>query len=131
MNIILDMELQKHIWNLCILTGVHLHTAVKVKILRKYPNLPLLNFFVQMITMKLRKPYTTASMWSSGKVTCTGATSEEQAKIAARRFARCLQKLGFKARFNNFRVVNVLGTCSMPFAIKIMAFSERYKENAE
>jgi hypothetical protein len=25
----------------------------------------------------------------------------------------------------------VLGTCSMPFAIKIMAFSERYKENAE
>lgn len=84
-----------------------------------------------MITMKLRKPYTTASMWSSGKVTCTGATSEDQAKIAARRFARCLQKLGFKARFNNFRVVNVLGTCSMPFAIKIMAFSERYKESAD
>ncbi|XP_069677655.1 TATA box-binding protein-like 1 [Periplaneta americana] len=84
-----------------------------------------------MITMKLRKPYTTASMWSSGKITCTGATSEEQAKIAARRFARCLQKLGFKARFNNFRVVNVLGTCSMPFAIKIMAFSERYKEHAD
>lgn len=87
--------------------------------------------FVQMITMKLRRPYTTASMWSSGKVTCTGATSEEQAKIAARRFARCLQKLGFEARFTNFRVVNVLGTCSMPFAIKITAFSERYKENAE
>ncbi|KAJ9596362.1 hypothetical protein L9F63_012637, partial [Diploptera punctata] len=84
-----------------------------------------------MITMKLRKPYTTASMWSSGKVTCTGATSEDQAKVAARRFARCLQKLGFKVRFNNFRVVNVLGTCSMPFAIKIMAFSERYKEQAD
>lgn len=30
-----------------------------------------------MVTMKLRKPYTTASMWSSGKITCTGATSEE------------------------------------------------------
>lgn len=84
-----------------------------------------------MITMKLRKPYTTASMWSSGKVTCTGATSEDQAKVAARRFARCLQKLGFKVRFNNFRVVNVLGTCSMPFAIKITAFSERYKEQAD
>lgn len=84
-----------------------------------------------MITMKLRKPYTTASMWSSGKITCTGATSEPQAKIAARRYARCLQKLGFKTRFNNFRVVNVLGTCSMPFAIKITAFSERYKDRAE
>lgn len=31
-----------------------------------------------MVTMKLRKPYTTASMWSSGKITCTGATSEDQ-----------------------------------------------------
>lgn len=81
-----------------------------------------------MITMKLRRPYTTASIWSSGKVTCTGATSEDQAKIAARRFARSLQKLGFKVRFNNFRVVNVLGTCSMPFAIRINSFSAKHKE---
>lgn len=81
-----------------------------------------------MVTMKLRKPYTTASIWSSGKITCTGATSEEQSKIAARRYARCLQKLGFKTRFTNFRVVNVLGTCSMPFAIKILAFSEKHRE---
>lgn len=81
-----------------------------------------------MITMKLRRPYTTASIWSSGKVTCTGATSEAQAKVAARRFARCLQKLGFNVHFNNYRVVNVLGTCSMPFAIRINSFSERHKE---
>ncbi|EFN75083.1 TATA box-binding protein-like protein 1 [Harpegnathos saltator] len=84
-----------------------------------------------MITMKLRRPYTTASIWSSGKVTCTGATSEVQAKIAARRFARSLQKLGFQVRFNNYRVVNVLGTCCMPFAIKITSFSVYHKENAE
>ncbi|KOC65381.1 TATA box-binding protein-like protein 1 [Habropoda laboriosa] len=84
-----------------------------------------------MITMKLRRPYTTASIWSSGKVTCTGATSEVQAKVAARRFARSLQKLGFKVRFNNYRVVNVLGTCCMPFAIKITSFSSCHKENAD
>lgn len=83
-----------------------------------------------MVTMKLRRPYTTASIWSSGRITCTGATSEDQAKIAARRYARCLQKLGFRVRFNNFRVVNVLGTCSMPFAIKIVNFSEKYKKEA-
>ncbi|XP_036343751.1 TATA-box-binding protein-like, partial [Rhagoletis pomonella] len=83
-----------------------------------------------MVTMKLRRPYTTASIWSSGRITCTGATSEEQAKIAARRYARVLEKLGFRARFHNFRVVNVLGTCSMPWAIKILNFSERYKKEA-
>ncbi|CAF4786084.1 unnamed protein product [Pieris macdunnoughi] len=81
-----------------------------------------------MVTMKLRRPYTTASIWSSGRITCTGATSEDQAKIAARRYARALQKLGFQARFRNFRVVNVLGTCRMPFGIKIIAFSKQYKE---
>jgi TATA-box binding protein (TBP) (component of TFIID and TFIIIB) len=26
-----------------------------------------------MINMKIRKPRTTATMWSSGKITCTGA----------------------------------------------------------
>jgi len=84
-----------------------------------------------MVTMKLRKPYTTASIWSSGKITCTGATSEDQSHVAARRFARRLQKLGFNTRFANFRIVNVLGTCSMPFAIKINAFSEYHKPQAE
>lgn len=84
-----------------------------------------------MITMKLRRPHTTASIWSSGKITCTGATSEVEAKIAARRFARALQKLGFKVRFNNFRVVNVLGTCSMPFAVKIISFSQAHRDKAQ
>lgn len=83
-----------------------------------------------MVTMKLRRPYTTASIWSSGKITCTGATSEDQAKIAARRYSRCLQKLGFNARFRNFRIVNVLGTCSMPWGIMIVNFSEKYKKDA-
>ncbi|XP_053666537.1 TATA-box-binding protein-like [Anopheles marshallii] len=83
-----------------------------------------------MVTMKLRRPCTTASIWSSGKITCTGATSEPQAKIAARRYSRCLQKLGFNVRFRNFRIVNVLGTCRMPFGIMIVNFSEKYKKDA-
>ncbi|XP_032594044.1 TNF receptor-associated factor family protein DDB_G0272098 [Drosophila grimshawi] len=83
-----------------------------------------------MVTMKLRRPYTTASIWSSGRITCTGATSELQAKIAARRYARCLGKLGFPTHFQHFRIVNVLGTCSMPWAIKIVNFSERHRDNA-
>lgn len=35
-----------------------------------------------MVTMKLRRPYTTASIWSSGRITCTGATSEDQVSVA-------------------------------------------------
>jgi len=83
-----------------------------------------------MVTMKLRRPYTTASIWSSGKITCTGANSEDQARIAARRFARALQKLGFNTRFRNYRVVNVLGTVTLPFAINIINFSQAHAGRA-
>lgn len=81
-----------------------------------------------MVTMKLRKPSVTASVWSSGKITCTGATSEDEATIGARRIARVIQKLGFNAKFRKWRIVNVLGSCSMPFEIKINAFSQQHRE---
>lgn len=84
-----------------------------------------------MVSMKLRNPYTTASIWSSGKITCTGAQSEETSKIAARKYARMLQTLGFRARFKNFKIVNVLGTCTMPFAIKLVPFSQTNKPIAQ
>ncbi|XP_061167786.1 TATA box-binding protein-like 1 [Saccostrea echinata] len=83
-----------------------------------------------MCNMKIRRPYTTATIWSSGKIVCTGATSEEESRIAARKFARKLQRLGYKVKFTNFRVVNVLGTCGMPFRIRIAAFSQKYPKEA-
>uniref|UniRef100_A0AAZ3QHY3 TATA box-binding protein-like 1 n=1 Tax=Oncorhynchus tshawytscha TaxID=74940 RepID=A0AAZ3QHY3_ONCTS len=76
------------------------------------------------VLMKLRKPRITASIWSSGKIICTGATSEDEAKQGARRLARTLQKLGFKVRFSEFKVVNVLAVCSMPFAIRLIDFTK-------
>lgn len=81
-----------------------------------------------MVSMKLRRPTTTASIWSSGKITCTGGTSEDAARWGARRIARIIQKLGFEAKLRKMRIVNVLGSCSMPFEIKINAFSQRYRE---
>jgi TATA-box binding protein (TBP) (component of TFIID and TFIIIB) len=79
-----------------------------------------------MLIMKFRRPRCTASIWSSGKITMTGTTTEDDARKGARRCARAIQKLGFNVRFTNFRVVNVLGTCTMPFAIKIADFSSAH-----
>lgn len=76
--------------------------------------------------MKFRSPRCTASIWSSGKITMTGSTTEADAKVGARRCARVLQKLGYKVKFTNFRIVNVLATCTMPFAIKIADFSQAH-----
>lgn len=79
-----------------------------------------------MLIMKFRRPRCTASIWSSGKITMTGATTETDAKIGARRCARVLQKLGFNVKFTNYRIVNVLATCTMPFAIRIADFASAH-----
>ena len=84
-----------------------------------------------IISYPCRHPYTTASIWSSGKITCTGANSEDQARVSARKFSRILQKLDDKykdIRIKNWRIVNVLGTCTLPFAIKITPFSQAFRE---
>ncbi|XP_030839192.1 TATA box-binding protein-like protein 1 [Strongylocentrotus purpuratus] len=82
------------------------------------------------VNMRFRRPSATATIWSSGKITITGNDSEEHAKKNARRCARALQKLGFNVRLSKYKVVNVLGTCSMPFAIRIRDFSEKHQNSA-
>lgn len=78
--------------------------------------------------MKLRKPQATATIWSSGKITCIGSKSEYDAKIASKRIARIIQRLGYQeVKFCSFKVINVLGSCSFPFCIKVIPFSEKYK----
>lgn len=79
-----------------------------------------------MVSMKLRRPATTASMWSSGKCTCTGAQSEPDAYKAARRYCRILQKMNFRIKLSNYRVVNVLATCTLPFQLDVVRVAENY-----
>ncbi|CAF0984395.1 unnamed protein product [Rotaria sp. Silwood1] len=81
-----------------------------------------------MVLMKIRNPYCSANVWSSGKVIVTGTTSEDDAQRAARRIARCLQRLGFKTKFRNYRIVNCLATCTMPWPIDIIKLSRMYPE---
>lgn len=53
------------------------------------------------VIMRIREPRTTALIFSSGKMVCTGAKSEEMSRLAARKYARIVQKLGFEVGFNH------------------------------
>ena len=50
------------------------------------------------VIMRIRNPRTTALIFGSGKMVCTGAKSEEDSLQAARRYALVIQKLGFPVR---------------------------------
>ncbi|CAK73515.1 unnamed protein product (macronuclear) [Paramecium tetraurelia] len=47
------------------------------------------------VIMRLSNPSTTALIFQSGKMVCTGAKSEDQSLIAARKYAKIINKLGF------------------------------------
>jgi TATA-box binding protein (TBP) (component of TFIID and TFIIIB) len=49
--------------------------------------------------MRIRDPKTTALIFASGKMVVTGAKSEDDSKLASRKYARIIQKLGFNAKF--------------------------------
>jgi len=69
--------------------------------------------------MRIREPKTTALIFVSGKMVITGAKSEEQSKLAARKYARIIQKLGFPAKFNEFKIQNIVGSCDVKFPIRL------------
>ncbi|CAD6205562.1 unnamed protein product [Miscanthus lutarioriparius] len=74
---------------------------------------------VAAVIMRIRDPKTTALVFASGKMVCTGAKSEDHSKLAARKFARIVQKLGFPARFKDFKIQNIVGSCDVKFPIRL------------
>ncbi|KAK9681748.1 hypothetical protein RND81_10G025400 [Saponaria officinalis] len=45
------------------------------------------------VIMRIRDPKTTALIFSSGRLVCTGAKTESDSKLAARKYARIIEKL--------------------------------------
>lgn len=69
--------------------------------------------------MRIREPKTTALIFASGKMVVTGAKSEDDSKLAARKYARIIQKLGFPSKFTDFKIQNIVGSCDVRFPIRL------------
>lgn len=63
------------------------------------------------VIMRIREPRTTALIFSSGKMVCTGAKSEDDSRLAARKYARIIQKLGFVVREREDNTIVLVGGC--------------------
>jgi transcription initiation factor TFIID TATA-box-binding protein len=71
------------------------------------------------VIMRIRDPKTTALIFASGKMVVTGAKSESDSKLASRKYARIIQKLGFDAKFSDFKIQNIVGSCDVQFPIRL------------
>lgn len=54
--------------------------------------------------MRIRDPKTTALIFSSGKMVCTGAKSKEFSEAAAKKYCKAIKKVGYNVRLSEFKV---------------------------
>ncbi|KAJ4835223.1 hypothetical protein Tsubulata_821049 [Turnera subulata] len=72
------------------------------------------------VIMRIKEPKTTALIFASGKLVCTGAKSEALSKVAARKYVRIVQKIGYPdVKFVDFKVQNIVASCDVQFPIKL------------
>ena len=60
----------------------------------------------------------------------TGAKSLEDSTNAAKKYTAIIQKVGFPARFNDFKVQNMTATCDVGFPIRLEGFIYAHSANA-
>ncbi|KAL9126903.1 MAG: hypothetical protein Q9217_004117 [Psora testacea] len=78
------------------------------------------------VIMRIREPKTTALIFASGKMVVTGAKSEDDSRLASRKYARIIQKLGFNAKFTDFKIQNIVGSCDIKFPIRLEGLASRH-----
>ncbi|KAK0258288.1 TATA-binding protein (TBP) [Friedmanniomyces endolithicus] len=97
------------------------------------------------VIMRIREPKTTALIFASGKMVVTGAKSEDDSKLASRKYARIIQKLGFNAKFTDFKIQkyacvlcthhrptrtdldrSIVGSCDIKFPIRLEGLASRH-----
>ncbi|KAI3438882.1 hypothetical protein D9Q98_001297 [Chlorella vulgaris] len=71
------------------------------------------------VIMRIREPKSTALIFHSGKMVCTGTKSEAEARIASRKYAKILQKLSYAVAFKEFKIQNMVGSCDVKFPIRL------------
>jgi transcription initiation factor TFIID TATA-box-binding protein len=75
--------------------------------------------FSAVIT-KLKEPKTTALIFSSGRIVCLGAKTEEMSKKACRKFAKSLKSLNYNVGFKEFKIQNIVGSADVGFQISLI-----------
>jgi transcription initiation factor TFIID TATA-box-binding protein len=83
------------------------------------------------VILRIRDPKSTCLVFASGKMVITGARTVDMSRLAARKFARIVQKLGFsEAKFKDFQLRNLVGSCDVRFPIRLEGLACDHEDHA-
>lgn len=71
------------------------------------------------VIIRLSEPKSTGLVFRSGKLVCTGARNIEASRLAARKLALIIQKIGYAVKFIDFKVQNIVATSDVRFPIDL------------
>jgi len=80
------------------------------------------------VIMRIREPKTTALIFASGKMVCTGARNEDDSRKASRQYAKIIRKLGFNVKFSEFKIQNIVGSCDVKFPIRLEGLASEHSQ---
>lgn len=80
-------------------------------------------------TVRLKKPRTTALIFGSGNMVCTGAKTARASRLACRQCVNVLQRSGLHVGFSNFKVQNIVGSTGLDVPINLVKLHEEYGAN--
>lgn len=70
-------------------------------------------------TLRIKHPRTTALVFASGNMVCTGARNEVASRYAARKYARMMQRCGICVMFRRFKIQNIVASMAIGSAMKL------------
>eukprot|EP01107_Rhizomastix_libera_P007425 TRINITY_DN2210_c0_g1_i1.p1 TRINITY_DN2210_c0_g1~~TRINITY_DN2210_c0_g1_i1.p1 ORF type:complete len:339 (+),score=65.97 TRINITY_DN2210_c0_g1_i1:13-1029(+) len=78
------------------------------------------------VIMRIRDPKTTALIFKSGKIVCTGAKTMADSRFASRKYVCILRKLGFNAVFADYAVQNIVASFDFQHPVRLEALLQAH-----
>ena len=75
------------------------------------------------LIMRIKEPKATALIFSTGKMVCLGAKTEEESKNACRKFGKILKNLNYPISLKKFKIENIVSSCNVKFKIPLPKLS--------
>ena len=109
-------ELQPKINN--IISSVNLGCALNLKnISQKFKNAEYNINKTSTIILKSKNSKIIGTLFSDGKMICSGGKTAKEAKIACNKFCKIVKKLGYKVELKDFKIQNIIISYDVQFKI--------------
>ena len=111
-------ELEPKIIN--VVSSVNLGCNLNIKnLVLKFKNAEYNTNKSSTISLKSKKSKISATIFSGGKMICTGAKSEKEAKSECIKFSKIVKKTGYNVELKDFKIQNIVASYDINFKISL------------